>query len=93
MIFINFEILKIVIMLTEYVSAAMHKSHYELLPEDKLYYGEISGFDGVYATAENLEEYREELQAVLEDWLLLSIHKNLPIPVINNMSLEVKQVA
>jgi predicted RNase H-like HicB family nuclease len=81
------------IMLTEYVSAAMRKAHYELLPEDKLYYGEIAGFDGVYATAATLEECREELQVVLEDWLLLSIYKNLPVPIVDNISLEVKHVA
>lgn len=80
-------------MLTEYISAALHKAHYELLPQDKLYYGEIPGFEGVYATAENLEDCREELRSVLEDWLLLSIYKNLPIPVIDNISLEVKHVA
>lgn len=80
-------------MLTEYISSAMHKAHYELLPDDKLYYGEITEFKGVYATAENLEDCREELQAVLEDWLLISIHKNLPIPAIDNISLEVKHVA
>ncbi|MBK5272083.1 MAG: type II toxin-antitoxin system HicB family antitoxin, partial [Bacteroidia bacterium] len=44
-------------------------------------------------TAENLEDCREELQSVLEDWLLLSIHKNLPVPIIDNISLEVKHVA
>lgn len=75
-------------MLTEYVSAALRKAHYELLPDDKLYYGEIFEFDGVYATAKTLEDCREELQAVLEDWLLLSIYKNLPVPVINNIHLK-----
>lgn len=80
-------------MLTEYLSAAMHKAHYELLPDDNLYYGEIAGFDGVYATAETLEDCREELLSVLEDWLLLSIYKNLPIPVVDQLTLEVKSVA
>ncbi len=80
-------------MISEYINAAMRKAHYELLSKDKLYYGEISGFQGVYATAQNLEDCREELQAVLEDWLLLSIHKNMPVPVIDNISLEVKHVA
>lgn len=42
-------------MLIEYTQAAMRKAHYELLPDDKLYYGEIPEFDGVYATAESLE--------------------------------------
>ena len=71
----------------------MRLAQYELLPDDKLYYGEIPGFDGVYASAENLEDCREELKAVLEDWLLTSIHKNLPVPVIDNISLDVKDVA
>lgn len=57
-------------MLIEYTKAAMRKAHYELLPDDKLYFGEIPEFDGVYATAESLEECRDELLSVLEDWLL-----------------------
>ncbi len=80
-------------MIIEYVSATMRKARYELLPDDKLYYGEIPKFEGVYATAETLEDCREELQAVLEDWLLLSIYKNLPVPVVDDISLEVKHVA
>jgi predicted RNase H-like HicB family nuclease len=80
-------------MLTEYLSATMRKARYELLPDDKVYYGEIPGFDGVYATAETLEECRDELLAVLEDWLLLSIYKNLPIPKVDDLTLEVKSVA
>ncbi len=80
-------------MLIEYTQTAMRTAHYELLPDDKLFYGEIPGFDGVYATAESLEQCREELLSVLEDWLLLSLHKNLPIPVIGNISLEIKSVA
>lgn len=80
-------------MLIEYVSAAMRKAHYELLPDDKIYYGEIPGFEGVYAAEKTLEECREELQGVLEVWLLLSIYKNLPVPVVDDISLEVKHVA
>jgi predicted RNase H-like HicB family nuclease len=80
-------------MISEYINGAMRRAHYELLPDDKLYYGEIPGFGGVFATAENLEDCREELQSVLEDWLLLSIHKNLPVPIVDNISLEVKHVA
>lgn len=80
-------------MISEYIHAAMSRARYELLQDDKLYYGEIEGFEGVYASAEHLEDCREELKAVLEDWLLISIHKNLPVPVIDNISLEVEHVA
>lgn len=70
-------------MISDYINVAMGKAHYELLPDDNLYYGEIPGFDGVYATAENLEDCRAELRIILQDWLLLSIHENLPLPVFN----------
>ena len=40
-------------MISAYIRGAIRRAHYELLPNDKLYYGEIPGFDGVYASAEN----------------------------------------
>jgi len=45
-------------MLTKYVHAAMGKARYETLPDDGMYYGEIPGFDGVYANAASLEACR-----------------------------------
>ena len=48
-------------MLTEYVQAAMRKAHNEILEDDNSFYGEIPGFDGVWATADTLEGCREEL--------------------------------
>ena len=80
-------------MILEYLQSAMRKAHYEFLTDDKLYYGEIPGFQGVYATAEHLETCREELFSVLEDWLLISLQKNLPIPEVDKISLKVKKVA
>lgn len=80
-------------MIHEYLQAAMHRAKYEYLRKDKLYYGEIPGFKGVYASAANLEDCREELLSVLEDWILFSIHKNFSLPVINNLSLDIKKVA
>ena len=80
-------------MLTEYISAAMHKAKYEILTDDNSFYGEIPGFAGLYANADTLEKCREELESSLEDWLLVSIHKNLPIPAIKGIDLNVKASA
>ena len=80
-------------MINDYLQAAMHKAKYEFLSNDKVYYGEIPEFEGVYATAAHLEDCREELLSVLEDWILFSVYKNLPLPVIDDLSLEVKKVA
>jgi len=53
-------------MLTEYVRAAMRSAHYEILEDDGVFYGEIPGFDGVWASANTLEGCREELEEVLD---------------------------
>jgi predicted RNase H-like HicB family nuclease len=80
-------------MLTEYVQAALKKARYEILPDDGSFYGEIPGFKGVYANASSLEECRNELREVLEDWILLSISRHLPLPVIDNIELKVRETA
>jgi predicted RNase H-like HicB family nuclease len=67
-------------MLTKYIRAAMRKARYEILPDDGTYYGEIVGFDGVYANAATLEACRDELEEVLEEWILLRVSQHLPIP-------------
>lgn len=80
-------------MITEYIQAAMKTARYEFLPNDKVYYGEIPLCKGVFATSENLEDCREELREVLEEWILISVRENLEIPEINNVALNIKKVA
>ena len=80
-------------MITKYLQAAMALARYEILP-DKSYYGEIPGFQGVWANAVSLEQCRAELQEVLEGWLVLGLRLGHPIPVLDGLSLIVeKEVA
>ena len=51
-------------MLTKYIHAAMSKARYEILPDDGTFYGEIAGFNGVWANADTLEACRDELSAI-----------------------------
>ncbi len=69
-------------MLKDYIRAAMGKARYEILPDDGTFYGEIPGFDGVYANADTLEDCRDELEEVLEGWILLRISLHMPLPSI-----------
>jgi predicted RNase H-like HicB family nuclease len=62
-------------MLTEYIEAALKKAHYEILSDDGSYYGEIPGFQGVYANTATLEACRKELREVLEDWIMIAPHR------------------
>jgi predicted RNase H-like HicB family nuclease len=80
-------------MLSEYLLAALGKAHYEILPEDGSYYGEIPSFDGVYANAPTLESCREELREVLEEWVLFRVSRNLSLPVVDGRELTIRATA
>lgn len=79
-------------MLTNYIRAAMRQARYEILPDDGTFYGEIPGFDGVYANAATLEACREELEEVLEEWIMFRISMNLKLPVVEGIELAIKEV-
>ena len=64
-------------MLRQYIGAAMRRGHYEILSDDGSYFGEVHSFEGVFANAETLEACREQLEEVLEDWILLGISEHL----------------
>ena len=53
----------------------------------------FQGFQGVYANARTLEACREELEEVLEEWILLRVSKNLPLPVVDDIELAIKEIA
>jgi len=80
-------------MLLEYVEAALGHARYEILPDDHSYYGEIPECNGVYANAATLEQCREQLREVLDEWILFRVHKNLPLPVVDGIELAIKDVA
>ncbi|MBI3967506.1 MAG: type II toxin-antitoxin system HicB family antitoxin [Chloroflexi bacterium] len=79
-------------MLTAYIQAAMRRAKYELVPEDQAFYGWIPGFEGVYSYADTLEACREELQEVLEEWIVLGLRHDDPLPVVDGIDLSIKAV-
>jgi predicted RNase H-like HicB family nuclease len=66
-------------MLSEFILKKLKNARYKLL-KDGSYFGEIPGLKGVWTSAGNLEDYRKELQEVLEDWLLLKVRERENIP-------------
>jgi len=80
-------------MFADYVRGAMRQAKYEILPDDGTFCGEVPGFDGVYGTGSTLEACREELEEVLEEWMLLRISQQLSLPVVDGIDLSVKEIA
>lgn len=80
-------------MLTQYIDAALRKAKYELLSDDGSYYGSIPGFQGVWANAKTLEDCRDELAEVLEEWMLFRVSRKLSLPVVDGLELAIKEPA
>lgn len=74
-------------MLTDYIKAAMHRAKYEIIQDDNPFFGEIPECQGVWANAATLEACRDELQSVLEGWIILGLRLGHQIPIIDDINL------
>jgi predicted RNase H-like HicB family nuclease len=71
----------------------MRQARYEIIEDDGSFYGHIPAIPGVWANAGTLEACREELESVLEGWVLLSVADHSPIPDLDGNPIEVREVA
>jgi len=74
-------------MIIEYIERALKKAEYKKL-EDGTWFGEIPNLNGVWANGNSIEECRDELIEVTEEWLLLKIKDNESIPIIDGMGIR-----
>ena len=71
--------------LTAYIELALQNAHYEYIDEDHLYYGDIPGFAGVYASSEeSQDDCARELQEVLQDWIVLRLEQGKSLPPVQH---------
>lgn len=80
-------------MLLSYIRAAMRGARYEILSDDGSFYGQIPGFDGVWANAATLEECRDELEDVLGEWILIRTADGLELPVVGEIDINLRKAA
>ena len=74
-------------MFAAYLQAAMSHAVYERF-EDGTYFGSIPGFRGVLANEETLEATQQELQEVLEEWILFRISERLDLLEVDGKTLS-----
>ena len=79
-------------MLTQYLQAALDLARYEIIDDEEPYYGEVPELSGVWATGATLETCRRALASAIEDWLLFSIAKGLPVPALAGLSLRLPEL-
>ena len=78
-------------MLTDYIRAAMHHATYELLADGEGFWGEIAGLTGVWANAPTLEACRDELEEVLQDWIVIRLSQGLSLPAVDGIDLNIQE--
>ncbi len=75
-------------MLAQYIDMALELARYEIIEDDNSYWGEIPGFQGVWAKHETLMGCQRELREALSDWLALRLRLDLEIPALGNLNLN-----
>jgi predicted RNase H-like HicB family nuclease len=81
------------LILPDYIRAAMRRIHYETIEEDGSVFATIPGFDGLWANALTKAEVNEELESALEGWILVGIAHGHEIPILDGIDLTVREVA
>ena len=71
----------------------MRRACYEIVEDDGSFHGDSPAIPGVWANAKTREACREELESVLEGWVVVSIADHSPIPNIDGNRLEIREVA
>lgn len=80
-------------MLLAYIQAALDRAHYEMIEDETPFYGEVPQLPGVWATGHTLEDCRRNLADAIEDWLLFSIARSMPIPELGEAAIRIEEGA
>jgi len=75
-------------MIVQYIEAALSHARYEIIDDEEPYYGEVPELTGVWATGKTLEECRKNLAEIIDGWIVVRLRRGLPIPPIDNLTIE-----
>ncbi len=75
-------------MIREYIDRALRNASYDKLA-DGTFVGEVDGLQGVLASASTLEECRDQLAEVIEEWVLVRVSRGLAVPPVDGVVVKV----
>jgi predicted RNase H-like HicB family nuclease len=79
-------------MIIRYLDKALRRARYAQL-EDGSYCATVPGLRGVVATAATLEQCRNQLAEVVEEWVLVRVARGLTVPALGGTKVEVKKAS
>ena len=78
--------------LLNYCEKALQQAQYKKL-NDGTWFAEIECFEGVWGNGLTVEECRQDLLEVLEEWIILKLQDGDPLPVMDGIEIKVTEVA
>jgi predicted RNase H-like HicB family nuclease len=77
-------------MIRQYVDRALRRARYDKL-DDGTYCAEVSELQGVLASGTTLEDCRDQLAEVVEEWGLVRVSQRLDVPVLDHIEVKVSR--
>jgi len=66
--------------IAQYIESLLRKAEYEYDKKTKSWCASVKGLPGAYAQADTLEETRNQLAEVIEDYILVSLQERKSLP-------------
>ncbi len=80
------------IVITRYIDQALRRARYKLV-DGGVYCATVPGLRGVIATGATLEDCRDQLAEVVEEWVLVRVARGLSVPRLGGVTVEVRQAS
>jgi predicted RNase H-like HicB family nuclease len=78
--------------ITRYINQALRRARYRQV-DGGLYCATVPGLRGVIATGSTLENCRDHLAEVVEEWVLVRVARGLVVPRLGGVTVEVRQAS
>jgi predicted RNase H-like HicB family nuclease len=75
-----------------YCDKALRKAQYKKLG-DGTWFAEIGGFEWVWGNGLTVEDCRQDLLEVLEEWIILKLQDGESLPVVDDLEIKITEVA
>lgn len=78
--------------IASYIEKFLRKANYEYDEKTKTWCASVDDLPGAYAQADTVEEVREQLAEVIEDYILVSLQEKQALPRFKKLVLNKKHV-
>ena len=79
-------------MITKYIDKALERARYEQL-ENGGFCATVRGLRGVISTGRNVEDCRDQLAQIVEEWILVRVASQLDVPKLGGVTITIRPVA